>query len=106
MLIGILMAITGLLGLPFSHGLIPQAPLHVLSLSTPVPVEEVFGDEPNLEAPMPIKYETPEQRFKFQSIHLYDRILYHSWPPLHPISNPSRSPQRVITIYGITSIWK
>ena len=32
-LIGILMAFTGLFGLPFTHGLIPQAPLHVRALT-------------------------------------------------------------------------
>ncbi|KAJ3359515.1 hypothetical protein HDU91_004912 [Kappamyces sp. JEL0680] len=32
-LIGVLMALTGLFGLPFTHGLIPQAPLHIRALS-------------------------------------------------------------------------
>jgi len=33
MIVGLCMVITGILGLPFTHGLIPQAPLHVVSLA-------------------------------------------------------------------------
>jgi boron transporter len=64
-IIGISMAVTGLFGLPFTHGLIPQAPLHVLALTETVIVDSDLDIQPQK-----FTYNTIEQRFSnlFQSI--------------------------------------
>ncbi len=62
-LIGILMAVTGLFGLPFTHGLIPQAPLHVRALTFKNVVEElVVGGEDDTEEQLLKKGIVVEQR--------------------------------------------
>ena len=50
------MEVTGLFGLPFTHGLIPQAPLHVRALTFKDVVEElVVGEENGVEELPPKK---------------------------------------------------